>query len=245
MLQKLTKLKASALVVTMMILGIVLVSTLSIALVAVQERKASIGSDSSNQAYYKAEDGVEITMKAITQGELGSVNQIDGYLDNVTCDADGLLVGTGGFKVELKDSNEAKIACNTTTSIASVRSLKSVGTVGGNQRAVQVAVAKVGDAGIGTCYNPEDMLYIQFATTCPSGFTQCSENDIKEAGKKGCLPQLFQYVWPSTDGMQGCLTDGIKRLSTNAYSTAGVQGWYVTGTYSCTGLDKACCHEGS
>jgi hypothetical protein len=153
MLQKLTKLKASALVVTMMILGIVLVSTLSIALVAVQERKASLGEDSSNQAYYKAEDGVEITMKAITQGELSNVNQIDGYLDNVTCAADGLLVGTGGFKVELKDSNEAKILCNSTTSIASVRSLKSVGTVGGNQRAVQVAVAQEGEYQI-ACMGP-------------------------------------------------------------------------------------------
>jgi hypothetical protein len=178
-----TKLKASALVVTMIILGLMLVSTLSIALVSVQERKASLGEDSSNKAYYKAEDGVEIVMKAITKGELNRVDQIDGYLGNVTCDADGFLVGTDGFKVELKGANEDKIACNTTTSIASVKSLKSVGTVGGNQRAVQVAVAGEVNYQI-ACSAQSGSLLACCRLNTSTGSTQCKVPSLPSGGTK-------------------------------------------------------------
>ncbi len=131
--------KASALVVTMMIMGIILISTLSIALVAVQERKASLGEDSSNQAYNKAEDGVEIVLQDVIKGGHATVDQL------ANCNPASGRIENDGYTVELKDADEAKISCASTAAIASVRSVKSVGSAGGNQRAVQVAVAGTGD----------------------------------------------------------------------------------------------------
>jgi hypothetical protein len=130
-----TKLKASALVVTMIILGLMLVSTLSIALVSVQERKASLGEDSSNKAYYKAEDGVEIVLKDILKGGHTAANQLD------DCNTTSGLIEKDGYTVELRKADDTKISCTETTSLSQIASVKSVGTVGGNQRAVQVAVA--------------------------------------------------------------------------------------------------------
>ncbi len=129
--------KASALVVTMMIMGIILVSTLSIALVAVQERKASLGENSSNQAYTTAETGIEIVMRNIlkdgniTVGQLLNCNPANGRIEN------------SGYAVELKKSDDAKIHCITdaTTNLSEIASVKSIGTIGGYQRAIEVAVA--------------------------------------------------------------------------------------------------------
>jgi len=133
-MEKLKKLKASALVVTMIILGIMLVSTLSIALVAVQERKASQGEDSSNQAYYKAENGVEIVMQKMKDNAGKTLADM-----NIGC-ANGVVTSSAGYTVKFKDASDSFIT-DCTKPIASVKTVKSIGTVGGNQRAVEVAVA--------------------------------------------------------------------------------------------------------
>ncbi|MDP1620560.1 MAG: FISUMP domain-containing protein [Candidatus Moranbacteria bacterium] len=130
---------ASILVVTMMIMGIILVSALSISLVSIQERKASMGANKSNQAYQIADTGIEMVMDDIVRGNKGQVSDLTG------CQSDGLIHGTD-YTVELKDADENKIACNSATDIAEVVHIKSVGTASGQaQRSIEAAVAGCGN----------------------------------------------------------------------------------------------------
>jgi len=129
---------ASILVVTMMIMGIILVSALSISLVSIQERKASMGANKSNQAYQIADTGIETVMDDIINGDNDQVSDLAGCRP-----ADGLIHNDAtGYTVELKDADENKIACNSATDIAEVVHIKSVGTASGQaQRSIEAAVA--------------------------------------------------------------------------------------------------------
>ena len=132
------KFKASILVVTMMIMGIILVSALSISLVSIQERKASMGANKSNQAYQIADTGIETVMDDIVNGNNDQVSDLTGCRP-----ADGLIHNDAtGYTVELKDADENKIACNTNTDLSEVVHIKSVGTASGQaQRSIEAAVA--------------------------------------------------------------------------------------------------------
>jgi hypothetical protein len=227
--------KGSILGATLIILGIILVSALSFSLVTIQERKASTGENKSNQALQTAGMGVELVMQAIKNSSDKTVDQLAGAISGATC-AGGVITSTSGnFKIQLKDENDAAINCSDTTKqVSLVRSVKSVGTAGQNQRAVEVAVAAVRDPGVGTCYNSSDMLYIQFASSCTGDFsTQCSKAMVEEAGAKGCLPIGTQY---GAQGSSGSLSDsgGIYRLYFNT-------NWVTSLT---TVSPKACCHKG-
>ncbi|MDP1884791.1 MAG: hypothetical protein Q8L10_05540 [Candidatus Moranbacteria bacterium] len=135
------KFKASILVVTMMIMGIILVSALSISLVSIQERKASMGANKSNQAYQIADTGIEMVMDDIINGDNDRVSDLTGCRP-----ADGLIHNDAtGYTVELKDADENKIACNTNTDLSEVIHIKSVGTASGQaQRSIEAAVAAGG-----------------------------------------------------------------------------------------------------
>lgn len=137
--------KASILGATLIILGIMLVSALSFSLVTIQERKASTGANKSSQALQTAGTGVELVMQAIKEHSSDNVNTL-AVAAGATC-TDGVISGNN-FKVQLKDENDVPIDCNTSTAVALVRSVKSVGTADQNQRAVEVAVATSCEGGI-------------------------------------------------------------------------------------------------
>jgi len=137
------KSKASVLAVSLIILGMILLIAISVSTVSVQERKASMSSSSSSQAYQVAETGIEKVMYEVVKGGHSTVNQISPG----SCNAATGLIETNGYKVELRDSAETKIACNTSAAISLVENIKSTGTAGQNSRAIEAAVAAASTCG--------------------------------------------------------------------------------------------------
>ncbi|PIP27908.1 MAG: hypothetical protein COX29_03985 [Candidatus Moranbacteria bacterium CG23_combo_of_CG06-09_8_20_14_all_35_22] len=141
--------KGSVLVVTLLILAVILISVLSTTLVAVKERKASMGSAISNKAYQTSEEGIETVMQAITRGNhdyisnnSNSVNDLRGNLPNgLDCDMNtGLLEGTD-YNVQLLDSASTQIDCyDSTKPVSEIVKIKSVGTSSNSKRAVKALV---------------------------------------------------------------------------------------------------------
>ncbi|KKP79991.1 MAG: hypothetical protein A2271_01035 [Candidatus Moranbacteria bacterium RIFOXYA12_FULL_35_19] len=140
--------KGSVLVVTLLILTVILISVLSTTLVAVKERKASMGSAISNKAYQASEEGIETVMQAITRGNHDYINNSNGvnnlydYLPNgLDCNTStGLLEGTD-YNVQLLDRNSTQINCNDTSRLVSeIVKIKSVGTSSNSKRAVEALV---------------------------------------------------------------------------------------------------------
>lgn len=152
--------KGSALVVTIMILGVIMVTALAISFASLQDRKASISSSRSNIAYQNAESGVEKVLQMIKDSDqngqkIGEVN-LESY--DLTCETkDGFdqynLVVAGSdsnkiYSIELLGADGNKINCNDNEKYFSdVRSVKSVGYDDGsnpnNSRAIEAAVASV------------------------------------------------------------------------------------------------------
>ena len=130
-------LKASVLVVTMLILGIMLVTALSVSLVSIKDRKASMGANKSNQAFQNAQSGVELVMQQIKSGTNVKVGDIATKL-GLVCNS-GLLSGSASYTVELHNIDSANVACD--DSVSTITSIKSVGMAGDDQRAIQAAVA--------------------------------------------------------------------------------------------------------
>src|SRR3989339_1922461 len=109
--------KGSALVVTLFILAIILISALSITLITVKERLASIGSAGSNRAYQTSETGIESVMQLIIKGnheyiDDGTNNSINFSLASIGANCvSGLIEGTD-YKVEFLDNTGSPISCN-------------------------------------------------------------------------------------------------------------------------------------
>lgn len=133
------KQKASILVVTLMVLGIILVTALSISLVSIKERKAAMSSSKSSLAYQTADTGIENVMDAILSNRsLGDkVNSLAG----IDCGS-GKVIGAG-YVVELKkdDGTGAETTALCTDKLTDIIAIKSVGTASGQQRAIEAAVA--------------------------------------------------------------------------------------------------------
>lgn len=132
--------KASVLIVTLMILSITLITALSMALVSGRERKASIESNKSSIAYQIAETGIESVMQLIVDNSSKTLASIDSNCDGVmSVDIDAAKK----YSVELQDSSGNKIT-GCSTPIASAKFIKSVGTVVGQaQRAIRSVVITV------------------------------------------------------------------------------------------------------
>lgn len=119
--QKIKFNRGSILAVSLIILGIMLISALSFSLVTIQERKASIGENTSNQAFQTASTGVEIVLQSIR-------NNIGGKLSDIDIDCNG-TISADGYSVQLQDdAGNPVTGCN--TSILAVKKVKSVGTIG-------------------------------------------------------------------------------------------------------------------
>lgn len=138
MFKKHKKNKGSTLVVTLFLLAIILISALSIALVAIKERKASIGSSEANKAYQSAETGVENVMQAIIKGKYPTVKAMWNG-ESYTCSS-GIIVGTG-YTVELLDDTDSQIDCMKDISIATIAKIKAVGSYKNSTRAISAPVS--------------------------------------------------------------------------------------------------------
>jgi len=136
--------KASVLVVTLVIMGIILTSAMSISLISIKERKASIGSNKSNQAYQIADSGIEKVMDALISNPTKNLNSL-----GLSCSANAaghavLTNASVGYTVELKKSVEASATTCASTKSSEITRIKSIGTVAGqSQRAIEAAVNTV------------------------------------------------------------------------------------------------------
>lgn len=139
--------KASILVVSLLITGMMIVIALGIASSALQSRKASIGSSQSNVAFQNADSGVEIIMQRIKD------NVDDTDLRHIDSDGtcDGIYTSPDGkYMTELRDSSGDIIdspSCGT-TAVSAIRTVKSVGYSSQDSRAIEVAVAQAGSCTI-------------------------------------------------------------------------------------------------
>ncbi len=137
-MSKKIKYKASALIITMIILGIMLITALSASIVSIREKKASMGENISGQAFQDAQSGVELVMRNILTGGLTTVSQLSNCEKNTSSPNYGFIVDTSvPYIVELEDVSGNKINCDSAALISSIASLKSAGTSGDSQRAIQ------------------------------------------------------------------------------------------------------------
>ena len=142
------KRKASALIVTMMILGIILIVGLSMALVSVRERRASIGEGRSNLTYQYAETGVEKVMAAVVSTEKNGGTKTG----HISWENFGLECFSGNkklrsssapylFEAELQDENGDNMQCKGGNAILDIKFIKSIGLGSSQERAIQAAVS--------------------------------------------------------------------------------------------------------
>lgn len=119
----------------MIILGIMIITALSVSIVSIKERKASMSEVKSGQAFQNAQSGVELVMVAITKGNYATVGDI--------CGTSAYTDTTSGYKIILKKADDSEINCTTNASdlISEIASIKSIGTGSGQQRAIEAAVA--------------------------------------------------------------------------------------------------------
>ncbi len=139
MLRKKDKKNGSTLVVALLVLSTILISTLSMTLVVVRERKASIGSVGSSRAYQASEVGVEKVMQAITRGNYATIgDMVTGT--GFTC-ANGMIDAID-YKVELLDSTNTQIACsNSSALVSTIAKIKSIGILANTKRAIEAKVS--------------------------------------------------------------------------------------------------------
>jgi hypothetical protein len=185
--------KASVLGATLVILGIILVSALSFSLVSIQERKASLGENKSNQAFQTANTGSELVLQDI-KGNFG--NSVDS-LSN--CDSSsGLIINSSaGYRVQLQDSDGNQINCNDSSKrVASVKSIKSVGVAGNNQRAIEVAVAG------GTCIAGQEKLI------------EKNDASYSSSGASNDYETIKNYVYGSSSGPNRHISGFLCKTST-------------------------------
>lgn len=142
------KYKASVLAVTLIVMGIVLATALTISAVSVRERKGSIGEGKSSQAYQIADMGVEHILKIlIAENEATPDKKISDIVFDgcASCNGGLIVCSDDNYEVQLKKEDPTdpdkttEAECN--DSVSEIVRIKSVGTVPGqSQRAVEAAV---------------------------------------------------------------------------------------------------------
>lgn len=141
---KQSKNKASALIVSIMILSIILIIALSVALNAARERVSSIGSAKSSQSLQSADTGIEKVMFELSQISDSSDTVLDASFSNCNGDTGLIEEENGEYSVEFRDTNGDKIDCDDGTSLVSdIFSLKSVGVNSGTERAISAQFPKL------------------------------------------------------------------------------------------------------
>lgn len=129
--------KCSALVVTILVLGVILTVAISIMAVSLKERRSSLGSSRSLISYEAADSGVEEVLNDLLKGGYSNLTNIP----NCSASSHSIESSTFNYIVELRDNTGKKINCDSGDLVSSVKSIKSVGTSGGqSQRAVEAPV---------------------------------------------------------------------------------------------------------
>lgn len=143
--------KASILGVTLIIMGIVLATALTVSTVSIRERKGSIGAGKSSLAYQAADMGVEYVFGILLANQSIAINSIS-WGGSCSCDpASGVVdCPDEGFRIELKKQDTfdpdpitfSSISCDSTDLVLEVDRIKSVGTDSSKQtqRAVDADV---------------------------------------------------------------------------------------------------------
>jgi hypothetical protein len=130
--------KASALAVTVIILGLVLSIGLSVSLVSILNKKASISSNKSNLAYSRADSGIEDFLYKIRNAGAGdTIQDIDSNCSS------GVISSSDGYKVEFKDEDDNFIT-SCATEVVDIDTIKSTGIAENNQRSIEMVVAASG-----------------------------------------------------------------------------------------------------
>lgn len=138
------KAKASVLAMSLIIMGIVVMAALAFSLTTLEQRKASIGSSRSDQAYQNAESGVEAAMEAIVGDSLAHVSDLAAHLDGGSAsDINGACVikTSDHYSIQLLNQSNQYLGCS--ASISGATEVKSTGTDTADQdtRAIEAAVA--------------------------------------------------------------------------------------------------------
>jgi hypothetical protein len=150
--------KASVLIVTIIILGLILLSVLSMTLVSFRERKASMGDVRSQQAFQNSEAGVESVLRAIITNTdpAKKINELSGFECKPRGEIPGvdnaILRETGAganlsYVAELKvfgynedPNNLSKWSKCDSTLVKDIVYVKATGSGFGQQRAIEAAV---------------------------------------------------------------------------------------------------------
>jgi hypothetical protein len=188
--------KASILVMSLLIMFAIVVIALSVTLVSVRERNISIGSGKSSQAFQTAQTGVEKTMQAMK--DLGSSKHASDIAAElgVGASCNGGLLIQDGYTIELKKSDGTQILCNSATDISEIASIKSVGKVQTEQRAIEAAVAQAAPPGItGGCRLTGTPLAISssWGSGCLANTTPAATCDAAKASGFSCGSTSSNY----------------------------------------------------
>ncbi len=143
--QKSRSIKGSVLVFSLIILAFMLVSALSVAMISVTEKRASLATDKSNRSFQVADTGVETMLQKIYKespepATLTALASSAGASCNTTTNEIEDSVGYGTYVVSFLDGAGTKITCSDTDWRSKVAKIKSEGTAGNTKRAVEVAI---------------------------------------------------------------------------------------------------------
>lgn len=224
------KFKASVLVVTLIVLGIILVTALSVSLTSIKQKTASMGESKTGVAFQNAQSGIELAMDAILEktkitGDpiLYTADDLSGF-SCTSPDPPGYAkltpISGGGFTVELEKS-ESTDPTDCTINVMDIATIKSVGSDAGQKRAIEAVVASTNGPDWQTSTweyitngdNYKDWSYTSVATPWyPSNCMAWFKND-----NAGDCSSTSGTIYP-----MGCLNSPVSSDSRN--------GWTVDGT---------------
>lgn len=112
-----------------------LVSALSVAMISVTEKRASLATDKSSRAFQVADTGVEVMLEKIYKGNPSTLSALG------ICSNGDVSGGSPDYVVSFYKSDGTKLTdCSDTNWRSQVAKIKSEGTAGNTKRAVEVGI---------------------------------------------------------------------------------------------------------
>lgn len=141
------KYNGSALVVSLIILAIIVISALNLSLIAVQERKASIGESASNRAFQMADMGIEKVMNLILRGNYTHINESETNGINYSSAEMNCNGSTGRIESSARDVSVqlygdalAPLNCDSNERVSEITVIGSYGNAKTTQRVINAPV---------------------------------------------------------------------------------------------------------
>lgn len=138
-------LKGSTLVFSLIVLAFLLVSALSLAVIAVSEKRAALSSAKSSLSFQAADGGAEAVLAAIKEGDAentatpGTNVSINDFIDCNQGKVEGGNANNGTFEVTFyQDDTDNTLACSDDR--LDVVRIVSKGTYAGTTRAIDVGI---------------------------------------------------------------------------------------------------------